>query len=135
MGMCQGNGLGPTLWCLISTILFHMIQKAGHGVSMVSALSLSLIQLVGFAFVDDTDHFCTDKTAMTSGETLSTDFQAALYRCIQVDWCWEQTEVLQVARSLHLFPVQHSFRKGFTRSTLHRSPSGPVCKNKDPGDL
>ena len=58
-----------------------MTQKAGHGVSMVSALSLSLIQLVGFAFVDDTDLFCAGKTATTLGETLSPDFQAALQRC------------------------------------------------------
>ena len=56
------------------------MQKAGHRVSMLSALSLSLIQLVGFAFVDDTDLFCAGKTATTSGKTLFTDFQAALHR-------------------------------------------------------
>ena len=71
MQIGQGNGLGPTLWCLISTILFRMMQKAGHGVSMVSDLSLSLIQLVGLAFVDDTDLFCAGKTATTSGKNLS----------------------------------------------------------------
>ena len=43
MGIGQGNGLGPTLWCLISTILFRMMQTAGHGVSLISALSLSII--------------------------------------------------------------------------------------------
>ena len=80
MGIGQGNGLGPTLWCLILTILFRMMQKAGHGVSMVSALLLSLIQLVGFAFVDDKDLFCACKTVTTSGESLSPDFQAALHR-------------------------------------------------------
>ena len=57
-----------------------MMQKAGHGVSMISALSLSLIQLVGFAFVDDTDLFCAGKTNTTSGEALSPDFQASLHR-------------------------------------------------------
>ena len=56
------------------------MQKARHEVSMISVLSLSLIQLVGFAFVDDTDLFCAGKTATTSGETLSPDFQAALHR-------------------------------------------------------
>ena len=74
MGIGQGNGLGPTLWCLISTILLRMMQQAGHGVSMISALSLYLLQLVGFAFVDDTDLFCAGKTATTSGEALSPDF-------------------------------------------------------------
>ena len=80
MGISQGNGLGPTLWCLISAILFRMMQKAGYRVSMVFALSLSLIQLVGFVFVDDTHLFCVGKTAKTSGEMLSTDFQAALHQ-------------------------------------------------------
>ena len=80
MGIGQENGLGPTLWCLTSIILFRMMQKAGHGVSMISALSLYLIQLVGFAFVDDTALFCAGKKATTSGEALSLDFQAALHR-------------------------------------------------------
>ena len=74
MGIGQGNGLGPTLWCPISAILFRMMQKAGHVGSMVSTLSLSLIQLVGFAFVDNTDLFCAGKTVTTLGEMLSTDF-------------------------------------------------------------
>ena len=39
-----------------------------------------IIQLVGFVFVDDTDLFCAGKTATTSGEALSPDFQAALHR-------------------------------------------------------
>ena len=56
------------------------MQKAGHGVSMVSALLLSLIQLVGVAFVDDTDLFCAGKTATTLGENLFPDFQAALHK-------------------------------------------------------
>ena len=56
-----------------------MMQKASRGVSMVSALSLSLIQLVGFVFVDDTNLFCAGKTATTLGETISTEFQTALY--------------------------------------------------------
>ena len=46
---------------------------------MISALSLSLIQLVGFAFGDDNDLFCAGKTFTTSGENLSPDFQAALH--------------------------------------------------------
>ena len=56
------------------------MQKADHGVSMISALSLSLIQLLGFAFIDDTDLFCAGKTTTTSVEALSPDFQAALHR-------------------------------------------------------
>ena len=47
---------------------------------MISVLSLSLIQLAEFAFVDNTDLFCAGKTTTTSGEALSPDFQAALHR-------------------------------------------------------
>ena len=47
---------------------------------MISALSLSLTQLLGFAFVDDTDLFCAGKTSTTTSEALSPDFQAALHR-------------------------------------------------------
>ena len=75
MGISQGNGLGPSLWCLISTILFRMMQKAGHRVSMICALSLFLIQLVGFMFVDDIDLFCAGKTAKTSGEAFNQTFR------------------------------------------------------------
>ena len=57
-----------------------MMTKAGHVVSMLSALSLTLVQLVGFASVEDTDLFSVGQTATTSGENLSVDFQVALHR-------------------------------------------------------
>ena len=47
---------------------------------MISVLFLSLIQLVGIAFVDDTDLFCADKTATTAGEALSPYFLAAFHK-------------------------------------------------------
>jgi len=75
-GIGQGNGMGPTLWALISTILLLMMRRAGHGVRITSAITNTIIALVGFAFVDDTDLFCTN----TPGEDLSTTFQAALDR-------------------------------------------------------
>eukprot|EP00537_Pseudo-nitzschia_pungens_P008511 CAMPEP_0172378478 /NCGR_PEP_ID=MMETSP1060-20121228/69443_1 /TAXON_ID=37318 /ORGANISM="Pseudo-nitzschia pungens, Strain cf. cingulata" /LENGTH=393 /DNA_ID=CAMNT_0013106197 /DNA_START=135 /DNA_END=1317 /DNA_ORIENTATION=+ len=77
-GIGQGNGLGPTLWALISTIVFRMMQRAGHGIHLFTSLSLQLISLVGFAFEDDTDLFCAGATSTTSGETLAVGFQAAL---------------------------------------------------------
>ena len=50
-GIGQGNGLGPTLWALISSKLLLMMWNAGHGVCVTSALSNTIVALVGFAFV------------------------------------------------------------------------------------
>ena len=39
-GIGQGNGLGSTLWALISTKLLRMMEKAGHGVNLLTSISL-----------------------------------------------------------------------------------------------
>ena len=79
-GVGQGNGLGPTLWALISTNLFRMTVKAGHRVHLFSAVTLTLVSLVGFAFVDDSDLFCAGKTSTSIGEEVAPEFQASLDR-------------------------------------------------------
>jgi hypothetical protein len=79
-GIGQGNGMGPTLWALISSKLLLMMHTAGHGVRITSALTNTIISLVGFAFVDDTDLFCAGSTSTTTGAALAADFQEALDR-------------------------------------------------------
>ena len=79
-GVGQGNGLGPTLWALISTILFCMMAKAGHGVHLFSATTLTLVSVVGFAFVNHSDLFCAGKTPISTGEQVAPEFQASLDR-------------------------------------------------------
>ena len=54
-GSGQGNGIGPTLWVLISTKLIMMMYRKRHGVEFLSATTLTLFTLVCFAFLDDTD--------------------------------------------------------------------------------
>ena len=54
-GSGLGNGIGPTLWVLISTKLIIMMFWKRHGVELLSATTLTLVSLVCFAFVDDTD--------------------------------------------------------------------------------
>ena len=54
-GIGQGNGLGPALWCLISSIIFNMCKAEGHGITIISSISKTVTSLIGFAFVDDTD--------------------------------------------------------------------------------
>ena len=35
-GIGQGNGLGPALWALISSIIFKMCKARGHGMNMTT---------------------------------------------------------------------------------------------------
>ena len=79
-GIGQGNGIGPTLWALISSKLFAMMSAAGHGVHLKTSLTGSPISLVGFAFVDDTDLFIAGSDPNTSGEDLVAEFQTTLDR-------------------------------------------------------
>ena len=51
----QRNGMGPTLWVLILTKLIMMMFRKRHEVELLSATTLTLLSLVYFAFVDDTD--------------------------------------------------------------------------------
>ena len=56
-GTCSGqeNSLGPTLWKLIATKLIMMMLVKKHGFQLLSATSLTLISLVCFVFVDNTN--------------------------------------------------------------------------------
>ena len=76
-GSGQGNRIGPTLWALISTELIMMMFRKRHGVEFLSATTLTLVSLVCFAFVDDTDLPITVGKHST-GEDLINRFQEAL---------------------------------------------------------
>ena len=78
-GSGQGNGIGPTLWALISTKLIMMMFRKRHGVELLSATTLTLLSIVCFAFVDDTDLPLTGQKH-SSGEDLINPFQEALDR-------------------------------------------------------
>ena len=72
-GIDQGNNIGLTLWTLISTKLIIMILAKGRGIQFLYATSLSVISLVCFGFVNDTDlpvtwkHHSTEKDTLISG--------------------------------------------------------------------
>ena len=51
----QGNGAGPILWIAVSSPLIEMMRTLGHGVKYRTPIGLEQDDLVGFAFVDDTD--------------------------------------------------------------------------------
>ena len=80
MGVGQGVAFGPSLWSLISSKMIEMMHRKGHGVDFASSLSLALVSIVCFAFVDDTDLINSARSRYTTGEQMIPEFQEALDR-------------------------------------------------------
>lgn len=68
MGVGQGNKNG----------MIEVLKKRGHCVNLRSSLSLLIISVVCFAFVDNTDLPISDPTRNTTEEELQDLFQAEL---------------------------------------------------------
>ena len=77
-GIGQGNGLGPALWALISSIVFKMCKARGHGMNLLTPISKNIISFMGFAFVDDADLIAGAEDVNTSGATMIARFQAMM---------------------------------------------------------
>ena len=54
-GVGQGNGAGPAIWAVISTVFVDLLRDKGYGFKTQSPISKTGIHLVGCGFVDDTD--------------------------------------------------------------------------------
>ena len=59
-GVGQGNGAGPAIWAVISTVFFDLLRDKGYGFRIKSPLSEKPLHLAGCGFVDDTDLLQTD---------------------------------------------------------------------------
>jgi hypothetical protein len=79
-GVGQGNGAGPAIWAVISAVLISMMHTHGHGVNILSALSMSLVSLACYAFVDDTDVVLSARTIITPGEETVPEMQEVVDR-------------------------------------------------------
>ena len=79
-GVGQGNGAGPAIWAVISTVIINMMRTAGHGLHIVSALSCILISFVCYAFVDDTDVVHASPSPLSTGEDVLADMQTVVDR-------------------------------------------------------
>ena len=74
-GSGQGNGLGPTLWALISTVILIRCKRDGHGMKSITSITKLPIYFMGYLFVDDSDIVQGSDDVNTSGESLLPDFQ------------------------------------------------------------
>ena len=54
-GLGQGNGCAPTAWSVVSSKMFQVMHKRGASTTITSPLTNSVIDVCGFAYVDDTD--------------------------------------------------------------------------------
>ena len=55
LGVGQGNGAGPTIWAIISSVLFQAMHAEGFKVEFAAKLSKDIVELTGFMYVDDMD--------------------------------------------------------------------------------
>jgi hypothetical protein len=55
MGVGQGNGAGPQIWSLISSVLFLAMHLDGLSTKFVSKLTSEFIDIIGYMYVDDMD--------------------------------------------------------------------------------
>jgi hypothetical protein len=55
MGVGKGNGAGPQIWSLISSVLFLAMHLDGLSTKFVSKLTSEFIDIIGYMYVDDMD--------------------------------------------------------------------------------
>ena len=108
MGVGQGNGCGPQVWAVISSVMFEVMKQRGLTTTFTLPISKDQLDLCGFAFVDDTDIFqatgkgkfyndpeetmirmqsainCWEKAAKTTGGAIATD--KSWYYLIHFSW-------------------------------------------------
>jgi len=61
-GLGQGNGAGPAIWAIVSSLILDSVQNVGYGVKLRSSVAKSKITTVGNGFVDDMDLLAADDT-------------------------------------------------------------------------
>ena len=76
-GVGQGNGAGPQIWAAVSTPLLNLLRAEACGSSFQSSLSMSKLDFVGYAFVDDTDLVASHYNNF-SGPQVVADIQRSL---------------------------------------------------------
>jgi hypothetical protein len=81
-GALQGNGMGPVIWLAISVLLITIMDSQGHTSIFTAAISMAILRMCCFMFVDDCDLLNTATDVHTSAVSILPRFQLALD-------CWE----------------------------------------------
>ena len=74
-GIAQGNGCAPTGWVCISTPLINALQASGYSALLFSALTVTVIAFVCYAFVYDTDLVHTSRVNHFRGTSIIPEVQ------------------------------------------------------------
>jgi hypothetical protein len=77
-GVGQGNGAGPAIWAAISLVLILAMAMNGHGFNILSALTGSLVSIICYAFVDNTDIIHSATSTAVKGEDVIGQMQEVL---------------------------------------------------------
>lgn len=74
----QGNGASSLIWAAVSTVLFLALRRNDYGGIFHSHITQMLIQMVGFAYVDDTDLLQTKRLDSDTIEDIREELQGSL---------------------------------------------------------
>ena len=77
-GVGQGNGAGPQIWALVSTLVLNLLRAKGYKAFFKAALSGMEIHFVGYGFADDVDLIVTAKDPMDDFKTVLNQMQGSL---------------------------------------------------------
>jgi hypothetical protein len=69
-GVLQGNTSGPTIWSVLSSVIFEILHDKRFGVEFCSTISKQLFLLVGFSYVDDCDLIQSGEDPLTIARSM-----------------------------------------------------------------
>ena len=78
-GIGQGNGCRPTLWVVISIWILAMMIGLGFGLQLQTAISISILTFLIYAFVDNTDIVQTILNINATGKEVARKMQEAMH--------------------------------------------------------
>ena len=96
-GIGECNEMGPSLWCLINTVIIKTCKRKGHGTTIRTQISKKIVSLLGFVFVDNANLVIAVKNAYTSGVAMIQKMQA-----LMTGWCgciWATGEYIAPAKT------------------------------------
>ena len=126
-GIGQGNGAGPSIWACVSSPLFHALREDGYGMEFQSPVTLLVLNITGFSFVDDAD-LIQNMGDLNSEEDLFIKAQAQLK-------LWEQLlrttgGAIEPSKSDWLY-VRYKWKQGRWEYNRRKYPANLKVRNKD----